>query len=312
VIPIIDDREVIPVRFIEFYTGRKIGPEATARILAQERDISGLNAIDKEDKLTAYHRHGDSIVPMDRKEWDSIVYAIGSLSLHYEKAGRHFDEWLKEALKLLPVAFVWRSEFDTVYFRSQFNVKKRLSNVQGYAELSDEETASERQLIQTPYIPVDLLDVVFEGFIDNGTHQGPANSAETNDFGVLVYTPVPDHELPPEIDIPIHEEEVEPDKQYPGRLPGIFYENLSVEEYIYTRRRDKPPASNQKLVYELRGMRDARGNLLSNRVIGELLDIDKDGSALKQAVQRLFVAEAKRLGTDKEIIEGRDKVIIIP
>ena len=46
-IPVIDNREALPVRFIEFYTGKKLGPEATAKLLAHKEGIAWNREMDK-------------------------------------------------------------------------------------------------------------------------------------------------------------------------------------------------------------------------------------------------------------------------
>ena len=158
-------QEILPIRFIEFYTGGKLGPECTALLFAHKQGIDWNRQMEAEDKLTAYHwQHGKPIA-LKRTEWESVLISIQSLSDRYNKTERHFDEWRTAALKLLPVAYVRRSEFDAAYRRAMS--PERITFVdqsREFKRLTGDEDKEARQTIDTPYIPPELVGIVFEGF----------------------------------------------------------------------------------------------------------------------------------------------------
>ena len=89
-------QEIIPIRFIEYYTARKLGPESIARLFAHKEEISWHRKMDKEDKLTAYHLRDCEVVAMKRIEWDAIVDSIKSLTgaeemIVYGKTDKHVN-----------------------------------------------------------------------------------------------------------------------------------------------------------------------------------------------------------------------------
>ncbi|EKD97177.1 MAG: hypothetical protein ACD_23C01023G0001 [uncultured bacterium] len=158
-------QEVLPIRFIEFYTGGKLGPECTAKFFAHQQGIDWNRRMEPEDKLTAYHWQGGKIAPLKRNEWESILCSIESLSDRYNKTDKHFNEWLTAALELLPVAFVRRSEFDAVYRRSMSPDRITfLDKSRGFERLTGNEDKEARETNDTPYIPPKLKMMVFEGF----------------------------------------------------------------------------------------------------------------------------------------------------
>lgn len=158
-------QEVLPIRFIEFYTGGKLGPETTSLLFAHKQGIDWNRRMEAADKLTAYHWQHGKITPLKRTEWESILHSIKSLSERYDKADKHFDEWRTAALKILPVAFVWRSEFDAAYRRAMSPERITfLDQYKGFERLSGDEDKEARETNDTPYIPPELMSIVFEGF----------------------------------------------------------------------------------------------------------------------------------------------------
>ena len=111
-------QDVLPIRFIEYYTGGKLGPERTALLFAHKQGIDWNRRMGAEDKLIAYHWQGEKVTPLMRSEWESILFSIKSLSERYDKTEKPFNEWLTAAIKLLPIAFVRRNEFDAAYRRA--------------------------------------------------------------------------------------------------------------------------------------------------------------------------------------------------
>lgn len=158
-------QEILPIRFIEFYTGGKLGPECTALLFAHKQGIDWNRQMEAEDKLTAYHwQHGKPIA-LKRTEWESVLISIQSLSDRYNKTERHFDEWRTAALKLLPVAYVRRSEFDAAYRRAMSSDRITfIDQSRDFKRLTGDEDKEARQTIDTPYIPPELVGIVFEGF----------------------------------------------------------------------------------------------------------------------------------------------------
>lgn len=162
-------KDVLPIRFIEYYTGGKLGPESIALLFAHKQGIDWNRRMKEADKLTAYHWQYGKITPLKRTEWESILYSIQSLSERYDNIDKHFNEWLTAALKILPVAFVWRSEFDAAYRRAMSPERITfLDQSKGFERLTGDEDKEAREINVTPYIPPELMDMVFEGFEQEG------------------------------------------------------------------------------------------------------------------------------------------------
>ncbi|MDY0383627.1 MAG: hypothetical protein AB7T17_01475 [Geobacter sp.] len=176
-----DIQDYLPVRFLDFYTGGKLGPETTALCFAHKQGIDWNRRMETEDKLTAYHWQYGKTTAIKRTEWESVLHSIKSLSERYNKTERHFDEWRTAALKLLPVAFVRRSEFDAAYQRAMSPERITfLDQSRGFERLTGDEDKEARQTTDTPYIPTELLDIVFEGFnVSPATfHSSPEQTAQ--------------------------------------------------------------------------------------------------------------------------------------
>lgn len=174
-------QDILPVRFIGFYTGGHLGPECTALFFAHKQGIDWNRRMEAEDKLTAYHWQYGKTTAIKRTEWESVLLSIQSLSERYNKTERHFDEWRTAALKLLPVAFVRRSEFDAAYQRAMSPERITfLDQSRGFERLTGDEDKEARQTTDTPYISPELLDIVFEGFnVSPATfHSSPEQTAQ--------------------------------------------------------------------------------------------------------------------------------------
>ena len=83
-------QENIPIRFIEFYTNGKLGPETAALFFAHKQGIDWNSQMSAEDKLIAYHWQYGKVTAIKRTEWESVVNSIRSLSERYDKTNRHF------------------------------------------------------------------------------------------------------------------------------------------------------------------------------------------------------------------------------
>jgi hypothetical protein len=296
-IPVIDNREALPVRFIEFYTGSNLGPEGTSLLFAHKRGIDWNRTMDKEDKLIAHHLQHGEVITMKRKEWDSIVFAMRSLSKQYKKAGRHFDEWRTAALKLLPVAFVWLSEFDEAYNRAMASGRIIfVDESRDYEPYTGDEDRERRSVVERPYVPKELIGLVFEGFDSQ-----QAQTAQFN-LGTIPFLSRPVQEPVPEIEIPSLEEDAKTVKQYPGRLHGEQYQGLTLDEYITHRLQDTPPATIGQIVYELH--KELTAIELGRKLQG--LGYLQQNGDLKSKVSRMYRKEAERLGTAAEVIKGRE------
>lgn len=149
-LPLINSREAVPVRLIQFVTSGYLGPSSTAHLLAGSSGICWFRDLRDGDHLKAYRLSAEGqIVEMKPSEWETPKYAIKSLSERYDKHDRHYDEWLNVAIGLLPPVFVWKDEFSSVYNNAY---SEHLKDA-GYAEL-----------VWDPYIPVELMEIVFSGF----------------------------------------------------------------------------------------------------------------------------------------------------
>ncbi len=217
--------EVLPIRFIEFYTGGKLGPETTSLLFAHKQGIDWNRQMEAEDKLTAYHWQHGKIIPLKLTEWESILYSIKSLSARYDKTDRHFDEWRTAALQLLPVAFVRRSEFDAAYIRAMSPDRITfLDQSKEFKRLTGDKDKEAREPNDTPYIPPELMSVVFEGFA--------RNTATTNHFTTAVVQVVPQ----PTVEVPVR---VSEDKSQPFDL------------LAYVKQRKTERQSDEQICYDL-------------------------------------------------------------
>ncbi len=148
----IEGRDAIPVRAIPFVTGWKLSPDVLAACLAQSSDWPS-----HPQNMVGHHiMRGGRIAEMLPKEWDGIVLELRSLSdtLHAEEVVKQASspEWRKKSIAVLPShCFVW---IDTLEAACRL-AWSRLTIVN--------ERPGDKDLNLTPYIPPELVDVVFEG-----------------------------------------------------------------------------------------------------------------------------------------------------
>lgn len=148
----IEGRDAIPVRAIPYVTGWKLSPDVLATCLAQSSDWPS-----HPQSMVGHHVMRDGrIAEMLPKEWDGIVSELQSLSdaLHAEEVVEQssYPEWRKQSISVLPShCFVW---LDTLEAACRL-AWSRLTIVN--------ERPGDKDLNLTPYIPPELVDVVFEG-----------------------------------------------------------------------------------------------------------------------------------------------------
>lgn len=170
-------RAALPIRAIPFVTGWSISPDWIASSLAQS-DRSDLLG-----KLAAYHCHADGrYARMLPKEWDGIETDLQALSdrLRAEEKveNENYQAWRRESILILPAGvFVWKDEFVKA-FSLGFS-KERLTLI--------DERPGDRRLRPQPFVPADLLPLLFEGFSTpsvpregSDTAAGPATAAGRN------------------------------------------------------------------------------------------------------------------------------------
>lgn len=148
----IEGRDAIPVRAIPFVTGWKLSPDILATCLAQSSDSPS-----HPQNMVGHHiLRGGRIAEMLPKEWDGIVSELQSLSdaLHAQEVVEQasYPEWRKQSISVLPShCFVW---LDTLEAACRL-AWCRLTIVN--------ERPGDKDLNLTPYIPPELVDVVFDG-----------------------------------------------------------------------------------------------------------------------------------------------------
>lgn len=148
----IEGRDAIPVRAIPFVTGWKLSPDILATCLAQSSDSPS----HPQDMVGHHILRGGRIAEMLPKEWDGIVSELQSLSdaLHAQEVVEQasYPEWRKQSISVLPShCFVW---LDTLEAACRL-AWCRLTIVN--------ERPGDKDLNLTPYIPPELVDVVFDG-----------------------------------------------------------------------------------------------------------------------------------------------------
>jgi hypothetical protein len=323
--PVLNDVEVIPVRFIPYYTGGQLGPETTALFLAHKQGIDWHRMMADEDKLTAYHRVNGKTVPITRNEWESIIFSIKSLSERYHKQDKHFEEWNAAAIQILPVAFVLRNEFDAAYRRGLSSEKITFVDpLRGFERLTGEEDREARATNDHPYIPHNLRRVVFEGFpaeflysdslpmsrnveaVDSTEviQQAASESVELSSDGQST-TDIENAVLP----------EIDHDRQREHTLASYRSSATSQEELslsrilVSGRRRKKSDEDNERYHTELdawvKKFKDARPGMTSEQLIKEL---DKTGVP-RYTIGIAFIDGYHR-AEDKKALEMRIKRIV--
>ena len=154
----INDREALPVRAIPFVTGWSLSPDMVANSLADP------------DRLgQAKHLRACSLAPdgshnqMLPKEWLGIMAALQALSKILKAEEKvectSYPVWRERSIDELPShCFVWRDEFE----QASLTIMQELC--------LDVERHGEKELNFSPWIPVQLIDIVFEGFETTRPH----------------------------------------------------------------------------------------------------------------------------------------------
>jgi len=326
-LPVIKGREVVPVRLIPVLTHNEFGPQALSGILANRLRVDGFPAnpafdsvevvIDgeitrvpsaeivtrtlKDISASAYHlNEAGKPVKMLSIEWDDIYHNISALEKQLRRRDEHGDvehllrsEWQREATNLLPPGtFLWRDDLDALW---QYHFSFYIKWSHEHPEL--------RILNYDAYVRPEERGIYLQGFEAYMPQVGEENKTSDSDPGILIHKPVPTSTSVESIEILLPPPDDKPAKQYPGRLTGKQYQNLSIDEYIQCRLRDTPPASDAQLVYELRGETEAINLAQKLKTAGRLTHVND----LKSKVARLFKSEAERLGTADDVIKGRQK-----
>lgn len=152
-LPRIDNREIIPVRYISYVTGWDVSPDVVAKILAHSETFQHFG------ELYAYHIQAGDPVKMLPKEWNVVEADLDilkdSLKHSEEFAYQNYPQWRKQSVGVLPPStFVWKDEFEQAYTYARD--PERWSYI--------EEIDGIRALNLHPLIPHGMREVVFEGF----------------------------------------------------------------------------------------------------------------------------------------------------
>ncbi|MCM8600076.1 MAG: hypothetical protein NFW04_15705 [Candidatus Accumulibacter sp.] len=151
---VIGGREAIPVRAIPYVTGWWMSPDVVAKSLAYRDSMNNF------DGVRAYQLSADGACsPMLPKEWDGVDDRLKGLDAKLKAMSDDKDLtrpiWLAESIPLLPGGvFLWKDEFEQAF--CQGYSPQRLDWI--------DERPGDRELNFSPLIPVELRDVVIEGF----------------------------------------------------------------------------------------------------------------------------------------------------
>lgn len=324
-LPTINGREVVPVRLVPVITHNEFGPQTLSGILANRLRVDGFphnpkfdsvevvidGEISSEQSATvvtkrlkdlrfhAYHLNDSGEpVKMLSIEWDEIYHNILALEKRLRSRDADGDrenllraEWQKGATTILPPGvFLWRDDLDFLW---QYHFSFYLKWSGEHPEL--------RLLNYDAYVRPEERSILLQGFEAYIAQMGEEDKTVGIDPGILIHTPVPTPTTVEIMEIPLPLPDYKPVKQYPGRLPGKQYQQLSIDEYIQRRLHDTPPASDAQLAYELHNELEALKLGEKLQAAGRLTHI----SDLKSKISRLFIGEAERHGTANEVISGR-------
>lgn len=159
-LPSINNRELLPLRFVPFVIGFMPAPHSLVRLLAHDQGLA-FPAFRQEDELFAYHLDTEGVparmLPMEWKTLaEDMIILEKQLRIQETFEDEKYRPWRLEALKLLPArVFVWKDEFESV-FQASFN-----RNGQIYSENANVGT---KELIFNPLIEPQYLPLVWEGF----------------------------------------------------------------------------------------------------------------------------------------------------
>lgn len=159
-LPLIDGREVIPVRLIPFITSFQIGPQRVVKLLAHKEGLAWPKLRD-EDKFSAYHLPDQGtparVLPV---EWDRVLDDQKVLEAKI-RTGESFEDekyydWRRATIEGLPAGvFVWRDEFEAAFLSA--HSRECLSII-------GTERVGSRELNFQPMIEAEFRPIVIEGF----------------------------------------------------------------------------------------------------------------------------------------------------
>lgn len=149
----INNREIIPVRYISYVTGWDVSPDVVAKILSHSETFQRFG------ELYAYHIQTGSPVKMLPKEWNVILADLDILAEALKEGEtfehKHYPQWRAQSIeKLPPSTFVWKDEFEQAYTYARD--PERWSYI--------EEIDGVRALNFHPLLPRGMKEIVFEGF----------------------------------------------------------------------------------------------------------------------------------------------------
>lgn len=166
----INNKDIIPVRYISYVTGWDVSPDVVAKILSHSETFQRFG------ELYAYHIQTGSPVKMLPKEWNVILADLDILAEALKEGEtfehKHYPQWRAQSIeKLPPSTFVWKDEFEQAYTYARD--PERWSYI--------EEIDGIRALNLHPLLPHGMKEIVFEGFeslldaaaIDDRTSEPP-------------------------------------------------------------------------------------------------------------------------------------------
>lgn len=152
----IDGREALPIRSLPFVSGWMLSPDVVAMGFANTHHWNT-----KLEEIRAYHLMPDGqYASMLPKEWDGIEADLQILSQKLKQNDsfelESYPEWRMQSVSLLPPnCFVWRDEIEQAF---------KLSYSKDNIILKDERPG-DRELNFLPRIPLELINIVMQGFI---------------------------------------------------------------------------------------------------------------------------------------------------
>ncbi len=147
----IDNRTVIPIRLIPFVTGWKLSPDVVVEMLAKSEKWHRVF-------IPSFHLIPDnSYQAMLPKEWDIFGSDLEILSNKLQAGdkveGESYSVWRKRSIETMPAGtFVWLDDLKTAY-----------KKVNSHTIFTDERPG-DRELNLQPLVPIEMRDLVYEGF----------------------------------------------------------------------------------------------------------------------------------------------------
>ena len=149
----INNREIIPVRYISYVAGWDVSHDVVAKVLSHNETFQHFG------ELYAYHIQVGAPVKMLPKEWNVVQADLDILKdglKHSEEfAYQNYPKWRRQSIGVLPPStFVWKDEFEQAYTYARD--PERWSYI--------EEIDGIRSLNLHPWLPPGMKEIVFEGF----------------------------------------------------------------------------------------------------------------------------------------------------